>query len=547
MKKINCLWIIALALSLGACKKGYLNTTPMNAYSNGVLWQSSNDVLTALNGCYSFWNGNGQNVLNEGYFGAMADCATDNAYDQFPWENWLTLSAGEATPVNTGFTKWNATYNTIQVCNWFLQNVNGATMDSTLKLRTIGEARFIRAYEYFSLCQLYGNVPLVLNTLTTDSANNVSMTSKANVVSFIISELGAIAPNLPTSYSGADLGRITRGAAIGLKARIELFNHMYTNCIADCGSLMQSPFSYSLFPSYVNLFRMANADNQEVLLDVQYKEVDNPFWWLPNVTICSLGGYTSLAPSQSLVDSYETISGDTIHEAGSNYNPLNPYVNRDPRLSATVFYPGAQYSSNLGGYGMYYDPISANPETIDHWGNNNCSPTGYGYRKLTPFITDFDNVSDCGLDIILMRYAEILLTDAEAKIESNRIDASVYQDINQVRERAGMPDVDQSKYNDQSSLRTLVRRERRVELALEGLRWYDIQRWQIGPQVMPGQVGGCLQGSVSQLNGAVTLTAGTQIMAGAPRTFDPTKNYIWPIPQMELDLDKNLVQDFQYQ
>jgi hypothetical protein len=533
--------LFAITIATG-CKKSFLERTPLDSYTNGVLWHSSNDALTALNGCYATWG-----KSNNGYFAAFSDCATDNAFDQFPWENWLALSAGIATPTNPGYTKWN--YNCVQTCNWFLDNVNPTPMDSALKLRYIGEARFLRAYEYFTLSQLYGDVPLVLHNLTTDSANMVKQAPKADVVTFIINELAAIAPNLPLSYSGSDLGRITRGAAIALKARIELFNQKYADCIIDCQTLMTAPFTYDRYPSYVDLFRQPFADNQEVILDVQYKPSDNPFQWTRNLTINSLGGYCSEAPTQSLVDAYETTDGKTIDDPASIYNPAQPYKNRDPRLTATVFYPGTQYSSSLG-YGLYYDPLSSNPQTTDHWGNNNCSPSAYAERKMTPVISDFNgnDLNNAGLDVILIRYAEIKLMDAEAKIESNTIDNTVYDDINFVRTRPGvnMPTVDQTKYNDQTSLRTLVRRERRVELALEGLRWYDIQRWQIGTQVMNGQVTGSLQGSVSQADGSVMLTPGSAIKVGAPRVFDASRNYLWPIPQTEIDLNKNLVQNPKY-
>jgi SusD family/Starch-binding associating with outer membrane len=533
--------LCAIIITTG-CKKSFLERTPLDSYTNGVLWHSSNDALTALNGCYATWG-----KSNNGYFAAFSDCATDNAFDQFPWENWLAVSAGIATPTNPGYTKWNFTC--VQTCNWFLDNVGPTPMDTTLKLRYIGEARFLRAYEYFTLSQLYGNVPLVLHNLSTDSANMVKQAIKADVVSFIINELTAIAPNLPLSYSGSDLGRITRGAAIALKARIELFNQKYADCITDCQTLMKAPFTYDRYPSYVDLFRQPFADNQEVILDVQFKPSDNPFQWTRNLTINSLGGYCSEAPTQSLVDAYETTDGKTIDDVASIYNPAQPYKNRDPRLTATVFYPGTQYSSSLG-YGQYYDPLSSSPQTIDHWGNNNCSPSAYAERKMTPVIADFNgnDLNNAGLDVILIRYAEIKLMDAEAKIESNTIDNTVYDDINFVRTRpsVNMPVVDQAKYNDQTSLRTLVRRERRVELALEGLRWYDIQRWQIGDQVMNGQVTGSLQGSVSQTDGSVTLTPGSAIKVGTPRVFDPAKNYLWPIPQTEIDLNKNLVQNPKY-
>jgi len=543
MKKsliIISLYAAALATTTG-CKKSFLDRNPLDSYTNSVLWNSANDAQTALNGCYATW-GKG----NNGYFAAFADCATDNAFDQFPWENWLNLSAGNATPTSTGYSKWKFTC--IQTCNWFLDNVDKTKMDATLKARFIAEAKFLRAYEYFTISQLYGDVPLVLHNLTPDSANLVKQTAKADVVSFLLSELAAIAPNLPVSYSGSDIGRITRGAAIALKARIELFNEKYADCITDCQQLMTAPFTYDRYPSYVDLFRQPYANNQEVILDVQFKANDNPFGWTRNLTINSLGGYCSEVPTQSLVDAYETTDGKTIDDPASIYDPAQPYQNRDPRLSATVFYPGARYSSSLG-YGMYYDPISSSPQTVDHWGNNNCSPSGYAERKVTPVIGDFPaDLNNCGLNVILIRYAEIKLMDAEARIESNHIDASVYDDINFVRSRpdVNMPAVDQAKYNDQASLRTLIRRERRVELALEGLRWFDIQRWKIGDQVMDGQVMGSLQGTVNQATGAVTLTPGTAIKVGTPRVFDPAKNYLWPIPQTEIDLNKNLNQNPKY-
>jgi hypothetical protein len=540
MKKSIITLIILGSLASSGCKKDFLDRAPLDSYTNTVLWKTSNDALAALNGCYSKWGGG-----NNGYYGIFSDNNSDNTFDQFPWENWLALSAGIATPTNTGYSKWN--YSCIQTCNWFLDNVGATNMDAALKARFVGEARFLRAYEYFTLSQLYGAVPLVQHNLSTDEANKVTQSTKADVVTFILSELKAIAPDLPVSYTGSDIGRITRGAAIALKARIELFNKMYPECIADCQSLMAPPFNYSIYPSYVDLFRQPFADNQEVILDVQFKASDNNFGWARNMTINSLGGYNSIAPTQSLVDAYETTNGKTIDDAASGYNASQPYQNRDPRLAATVFYPGTQYSSKLP-YGFYYDPISSSPKTLDHWGDNNCSPSAYGLRKYTPVIADFPSLDQVGMDVILIRFAEIKLMDAEAKIESGKIDATVYDDINAVRRRPGvnMPAVDQAKYSDQASLRTLLRRERRVELAVEGLRWFDIQRWQIGDQVMTGQVTGSLLGTVNQTTGALTLTPGTTIKVGTPRVFSASKNYLWPIPQSEIDLNKGLKQNAGY-
>ena len=149
-----------------------------------------------------------------------------------------------------------------------------------------------------------------------------------------------------------------------------------------------------------------------------------------------------------------------------------------------------------------------------------------------------------GLNMPVIRYAEVLLGYAEAKIEAGQIDATVSKAINDIRSRAGMPVLDQGIYNNQISLRSAVRNERRVELAMEGLRWYDVQRWKIAEQVMNGQVYGALLGKVNAATGALTLTP-VRIEA-EKRTFNPAVNYLWPIPQKQIDINHNLNQNAGY-
>lgn len=432
---------------------------------------------------------------------------------------------------------------TVQKCNWFLANVDRAPVSASLKSRTSGEARFIRAYQYFLMSQLYGDVPLVTQSVTTAQADTVTRTPKAIVTAFILSELAAIAPNLPQSYGGADVGRITKGAAISLKARIELYNQDYNDCIADCQQVMQ--LGYSLYSSYTDLFRQKfiNAsDNNEVIAQVMYMENTDPNSSVGVMPSFSYGGWSSLDPLQSLVDAYEMANGKTIDDPASGYDPNQPYQSRDPRLGQTVVYPGQLYP-DASGNTKYFDPLT--PSSSDYYNSgNNTSVTGYIEKKFTAVLSDYDNLFNTGLDMILIRYAEVLLNYAEAKIEAGQIDGSVYAAINQVRNRAGMPSVDQTVYNSQSTLRTLVRRERRVELALEGLRWFDIQRWQIGPQVMNGPVYGVRPGTVDPTTGAINLTSGN--IQVETRVFDANKNYVWPVPQSEIDINKHLKQNPNY-
>lgn len=518
------------AVSLAGCKRDFLNKAPLDAYSNSTLWTSASDATAALNGCYHGWE-SGYNIIYN-------DCFTDNAYDQYPWEGYEPVTQGNATPVNTGSAdRWD--YKTIQKCNWFLENIDNAPIDPALKKRMKAEARFLRDYQYFAMSQVYGDVPLVLHTVSIDSANLVHQTPRQEIIKFLLTEMNAIAGDLPLSYSSADQGRITQGAALALAARIQLFNSDYTGCIATCKQLMSSPFAYDLYNNYNDLFRPLAMGNPEVILDIQYLKTYNTFDGLGVLPPNSKSGQSSVAITQNLVDAYEMKNGRTIDDPASGYNPVQPYTNRDPRLDATILRPGLKWENS------YFDPLGE--QSPDYYQNGNCPPTGYICKKFISHLSeDFDDIWNVGLNFMVIRYAEILLSYAEAKIEAGQIDASVYEAVDKVRTRAGMPAVDRTIYNNQAALRTLIRRERRVEFALEGLRWYDIQRWKIGPEVIKGQVTGSLKGTVDPNTGALTLNPSARITVGSPRNFDPAKHYLWPIPQKEIDLNKNLKQNPNY-
>ncbi len=523
----NRLIILFGLLTVFACScKDYLDLQPLTQYSESTLWTGVNDATAACNSCYS--------NFEDGQWVVYMDVASDNGHDAYPWEGWQEFGNMQLLTANTWGPKFN--FQTITRCNWFLENIDKAPIDETLSARLKGEVRFIRAYQYFERTQLYGDFPLVTKVLTTDEANNVEMTPKADIVQFILTELEAIIPDLPTSYSGNDLGRITRGAAWALKARVELFNEKYAESAVSCQNVMDLGV-YSLFPNYQDLFRLANEYNPEIILDVAYLESD------PNLTIGLMvlapestpgGGWSSVNITQSLVDTYEMSNGKTIDDPTSGYDSDHPFLNRDPRLLQTIIVPGAQYA------GIIFNPMD--PNSLDYWPTYNY--TGYVGQKYTHYKSELGDLYRAGLNIPLIRYAEVLLTYAEAKIELNQIDNSVYDAIDQVRLRAGLPNVDQTKYSTQAQMRELVRRERRVELALEGLRWYDIQRWKIGEEVMNGPVYG-LRFSDIDAAGNVTYTS-TEHAKIEDRVFNPSKNYLWPVPQSQLDIGKHLKQNPNY-
>ncbi len=524
-KKLFYLIAISGTLLTTACNKDFLDRIPEDAYSNESLWTSEADARAALNGCYRDWE-DSYNVI-------YMDCASDNAYSQFLWEGYMNIGNGSLTPSDGNVTnRWN--FKTIQKVNWFLENVDKTPMDEALKTRFKAEARFLRAYQYYTLTQLYGDIPLVLKTLTTAEANTVTRTPIAEVQKYTLDELAAIAPQLEPSYSGSDVGRITRGAAYALRARLELYMGKYADCIADCEKVMG--LGYDLFPSYQDLFRIQNENNVEVILDMQYKENDYANGNIGIMPTSSSGGWSSIDPTQSLVDAYEMKNGKLITDPISGYNANDPYANRDPRLSASIIYPGMMYD------GKYYNPID--PASSDFMLGDNNSKTGYLPKKFISNLSDYTDMWNTGLNMILIRYADVLLMYAEAKIESGVIDNSVYAAIDKVRLRAGMPATDRLAYNTQATMRTLVRRERRVELALEGLRWYDIKRWKIGDQVRKGAVYGARQGKVDPANGKVTFTADHQLVEN--RLFDASIHYVWPVPQKEIDINNKLVQNPNY-
>ena len=519
----NIVYSLLFAAVLSACSADFLERNPLDKPSNETFWRTEKDAVAAATGCYNGWYSMDEVIY--------ADCASDNAYNQFPWEGWAYQAAGTATPDKdgTGYSYMN--YANMVRYNNFLENIHRPEMNENLRKRLTAEVRFLRAFDYFQKVTHYGDVPLVTTVLDIDNSN-LPRTERTKVVQFIMDELSEIAPQLPVSYTGNDVGRVTRGAALTLKARMELFDHNYEDCLATCEEVMG--LGYKLFSDYSGLFKIANENNSEVILDVQYVENLYSTGILGVLPPASVGGWCSINPTQSLVDDYECTDGKTIAESGV-YNPKEPYLNRDPRLGATVLAPGNLYN------GKYYNPIDVKDPDGDYYAPYGRSKTGYLVRKYVDDLADYANMWDTGMNAIAMRYAEVLLMYAECKIELSSIDESVYAALNDIRTRAEMPEVDRTVYNGQEKLRELLRRERRVELAMEGLRWFDICRWKIGDKVLSGDVSGCLLGTVDPETGALKLT--DERIFTETRKFDPAKHYLWVIPQSVIDATPAIIQN----
>ena len=513
-----------LSCTLLGCDKNLLDSVPTDRLSENIFWKSQADAELAVNALYNDLDG-----AEIFYSDALTDIAHVN--QPFAVDAYIELGTYDASSSRL-YNTWSNAYKGIGAANYFLANVGKieGSKDETLIARYIGEARVLRAYQYIKLAYLFGGVPLVKAPLTLEEGRAVQRADLKEIYDFIDTELDQAAASLPESYASNDVGRITRWAALGLKARTDLYAGRFEAAAKAAKAIIDSR-RFELYPLYANLFTYAAENNKEVLLDKQFLEniyTQSVFNLLAPYS--QQNGQSTYVPTKALVDSYTTSKGDVITDANSGYDPKNPYKDRDPRLAFSIFLDGDPLPN-----GAIFHP-APNSGTADAVGSTYiASTTGFNIKKYIDK-KDLANPSKSGLNIILLRFAEVLLTYAEAKIELGEIDASVYDAINQVR--SGRTDVKLplvSNQLNQSQLRQLVRRERTVELAFEGLHLADIRRWKTAENVVSGKVYG-----ITYQNKGETVVVEA---ASESRVFDAKKHYLWPIPQREINLNANLKQN----
>lgn len=540
MKHLKILFFIALVIATSeGCKKTDL--APTDRFSELTFWKVDQNVYDALNNNYSLmYNSNS-------YF--YLEATSDNAYS--PQGNASgnadAIASGSFTSTLSRFQNdWAYYYKTIKSCNLFLSNIDkNTTLAEDAKKRLKAETRFIRAFEHFNLTKWYGDVPLVDHDITVEESQAIARKPKADVIQFVISELEAAAADLPSkdAMQASESGRITKAAALALKARVLLYEgNKMAEVVTICESLMNGQTTngtYSLNASYSALFNNpgANKTNSETILALQY--VPGTLTWGEFFDFAprSVGARTNnLGPTQELVNSYIMLNGKKISDAGSGYDESNPYINRDPRLSATVVYDKYNWVNPDGSTKIIYikpgtDPNQPGADEFSTSGQG--STTGYYWRKY------FDPIAlasfTSGSNLHLIRYAEVLLTYAEAKNSLGQMDATVWdKTIKALRTRAGFTDAGALNYPGNTGMTDIIRNERRAELALEGLRTDDIKRWKLSEIVLNGYAHGANFGDPTIDNGYIRAQK---------RQFDAAKHYLWPIPASELLLNKNLTQN----
>lgn len=534
--------VSSMLLFLASCNS--LDLAPTNQFTDLNYWTSVDKASSILSMAYS-------QMFNSGYFFAN-ERLTDNLYEDRGTSDEKIFTLGQADPALGRFAnEWKDCYAGIKTCHTFLENVDRVpNMDETLKTRMKAEARFIRAFLYFRLTTQYGDVPLFDHNLTLEESTVLSRTPKADVVNFVRTELNDIVNTLPIKqeYSVADNGRITKGAVMMLLARTYLYENDYTNVASICEKIMNGNYGqYSLFPSYEGLFLPDNENNGEVILDMGYA-LNLRTWseYYDAIPLSQGGRISAFAPTQELVNDYVMMNGKGIADSGSGYDENNPYMNRDPRFKCTVVYHGYQWKESDGTVATIYIQPGSNPQlpnadkyvaSLDEYAGpgKNTTATGYYLRKWYDPTAPQGMAS--GLNLILMRYADVLLMYAEAKNELGQMNADIWnKTIGAIRTRAGFSDASALNYPDTGAdLRTIIRRERRCELALEGTRLFDIRRWKTIETVMNGNP-----------HGAKFAANNTQYIQLDARSFNLNRSYLFAVPQSQIDIDKNLTQNPEY-
>lgn len=459
-----------------SCDDSLLEVSPSNDFTEEIFWQNEEDAVAALNGAYASTRGH--------HYRFIQTIFTPNSLGD---GRHVQLQLGTHNPSNIDLFRnwWNENYQGIGRANNLLGNIGEIEMDQGLKERIMGEARFLRAFFYSDLVSLYGGVPLILDPPNFEEHKDLPRDAREDVIAQVLSDLDFAIGALPGSYDGSDVGRATKGAALGLKARVLLYEERWEEAASVAQEVMQLG-EYSLFPDYRGLFMPTNQNNQEVLFDLQFTEPD----YEHPLDVLLERNYVS-APQQDLVDSYLMLDGESANDSPL-FDPENPYQNRDPRLKQTIVLPGSMFRGQIVPEGKQFN-------------------TGYGYKKNTTYSDSvFVNVNvNSDLNFIVLRYADILLMYAEARNEVSGPDQSVYEALNRIRNRAGMPDVPMGL--SQEEMREVIRHERRIELAGEGLYYNDIRRWRTAEDVM---------------NTDVFDKDGEFLQA---RSFNPARDYLWPI------------------
>lgn len=539
---------LIISFTFNGCKD-YLDRVPIDAIADETFWKNQEQLEMAATAIYS--RVKAKNTVD------MENLAENTMW---PTSNQYKDIGSGVFPVTqpTIDDEWRNMYRDVREANTFLLNYHNATENEPgAKERLAAEVRTLRALAYSFLTSFYGDVPLITEPLETDDEQIYGpRTPRSEVVDFMLAELDNAANNLPEAIpTGANLGRISKGAALALKARIALAEGRYEIAEQAAKAVMDLGV-YKLYSngnpktSYLELFtdagKLATGRNQETILARMHK-LDIIMHNLSR-EIQVPDQFARFVPTKSLMDSYLCADGLPIDKSPlyseATYDDV--FKNRDPRLTQTVVVPGDTWGGRYDGR-----PINQNPDPtifrkpkFSQDGRGSVTTTGYYYKKyVDPDAVPTYNRDDN--DIHLIRYAEVLLTYAEARLEQGKL---TQQDldisVNLLRDRVGMIRMDLNFLAQHNmDVRNEIRRERRIELVLEGRRYFDVRRWKEGER-LGKPIEGVKASWFPELEGSsFRISPEGYLQAQWNRRFEDPKNYLWPVPQPQVDRNPNLGQN----
>ena len=537
MKKI--IYILVAILALNSCD--VLDMKPLDKVSDADVWEDSALIELYVNASY--------NSINHEFSQHMLSDASDETYCIHNWANFWVIQKGEMTSDNvTGISEkinyWKSAYSNIRTINVFFDRIDDAPIETDLKNRMKGEMKFIRAWIYANLIWRYGDVPLITDLFELNQDYKVKRDSYSDCVDFITKELDDAMTWLPAKSSSETLGRATGDACKALKARVLLYaaseqnnpSHSKekweaaaeaTKAVLDAG--------YSLGNDYQSVFL---EDNDEIIFARYFTQANSTDFMLFNGRNGS-NGWTGENPTQNLVNAYEMTNGELPYlneelplkiNPASGYDESNPYAGRDPRLDASILHDGSMWAGRETE--TWHGGLDSPESSIGSW---NASKTAYAFKKFM-----VESIPPSGSSVkpenpwIFFRLAEFYLNYAEIMYElGNEEQAREYVNKVRARQSVNMPPVTASG----EKLRDKIRNERRVELAFEGHRFFDVRRWCIADETENRDL----------------LAMNIQKQADGTKTYEVTmllkrsfleQHKLVPIPRTEIDKSEgSLVQN----
>ena len=525
----NIIYVIVL-FTLFSCED-YLDKTDPNATTFVEFFNDEGDLSRVVYSSYrDVFTNNGSHQTN--FY--LKDGKSDNAYSRIQSHYHQNVGNGNFNSSSRDFLFYYELHmKHLGRLNTFIANIDVPYVeDESVRQRYKSILEALRFWHYFELTFRWGDVPFTLEPADLDTARQPA-TPKEEILDYLFSNYENIADRLPKQEYATDKYMFNHYSFKALVMRYALYNKRYALAAKLAKEIMDSQ-NYELHPVYADLFNYnASSNNNEFIMHYNRESYNGSTY-----TFRDLGphfrtgnGQSYVVPLKSLVDSYWTLQGETIENStlhSKREYELNPSLNRDPRYAASIMGHGDIF------YGEEIDIFNENNPM--YYEKERASASGYWFKK---FVDEADAFKGSGnMEYGLLRYAEVLLTYAEAKIMLNEVDGLAKSAINDVRRRAGLDmdyaDVTLPSYGAYTNEQwiELIRNERRVELAGEGLRYDDIIRWEIADKVLNKPA----LGHTMEVNGEL------QSIKIEDRSFKPN-NYLWPFHENTLRVNPGIKQN----